>query len=132
MAESIFKPKNDKAESAENVIRQLDGQYAKMSLELEKLVGLKQKIDKIDSKLREVEDIINRGGFKLQTHAISSKTSEAIKLILQNHGELTSSQLSKLIKLSRTRCNEYMKQMEVDGELGSRIDCRKKLYKIRQ
>jgi hypothetical protein len=132
MVDSILRPKHEKSEPIENVIRQMDCQYVKMSLELEKLVGLKEKISEIDTKLKEVEDIISRGGFKLQTHAISSKTEDAIKIILQNHGELTSSQLSKLIKLSRTRCNEYLKEMELQGELLSRIDCRKKLYKTRQ
>lgn len=129
----IFKSRNDKnTEQAEDTLRQLDGQYAKMSFELEKLANLKQKIDEIDSKLRSIEDIISRSGFKLQTHAVSSKTSEAIKLILQNHGELTSAELSKLIKLSRTRCNEYLKEMELEGSLASRLDCRKKFYKLRQ
>lgn len=132
MINSVFKTKKNKTESVESVIRQLDGQYAKISFELEKLVDLKQKIEEIDSKLKEVEDIISRGGFKLQTHIVSSRTKEAIRLILKKHGELTSSQLSRLIKLSRTRCNEYLKQMELEGELESRIDCRKKFYKIRQ
>ena len=131
MEEPVFKPKYNKAEPTENIIRQLDGQYARMSLELEKLVSLKEKIDKINSKLNEIEDIISRGGFKLNTHAVSSRTREAIRLILQKHVELTSAELSRLINLSRTRCNEYLKEMELEGELESRINCRKKLYRFR-
>jgi response regulator of citrate/malate metabolism len=127
-----LKSKNNKNDTAEDAIRQLDGQYAKMSIEFEELRNLKQKIEKIDTKLREMEEIIARSSPVFQTHSKSATTKEAIKLILQKHGELTSFQLSKLMKLSRTRCNEYLKQMESEGMATSRIYCRKKLYKIRQ
>jgi hypothetical protein len=127
-----LKSKNNRIETTENAIRQLDGQYAKMSIEFEELRSLKQKIEKIDSKLKEMEAIITRNRPIFQAHSKSSKTKDAIKLILQNHEELTSAQLSKLMKLSRTRCNEYLKEMELEGITSSKIYCRKKLYKIRQ
>jgi len=127
-----LKSKNDRNETTEDIIRQLDGQYAKMSIELEELRNLKQKIEKIDSKLMAMEEIIARSSPVFQTRSKSSTTKAAIKLILQKHGELTSLQLSKLMNLSRTRCNEYLKQMESEGMATSRIYCRKKLYKIRQ
>ena len=60
------------------------------------------------------------------------KTKEAIRLILQKYREMTPYQLSKLIKLSRTRCNEYLKQMEDDGLTISRTISRKKFYSLRQ
>jgi predicted Mrr-cat superfamily restriction endonuclease len=128
----IFKGKNDENASVEDMIRQMDTQRAQMAIELEKLRNLSDKIQRIDSKLREVENIISSGGFKLQTHPITSKTKEAIRLILQKYGELTSAQLSKLIKLSRTRCNEYLKEMERDELTVSRKDSRKTYYKLRQ
>jgi len=95
-------------------------------------MNLKQKIEKIDSKLREMEQIISKSSPVFQTRSKSSTTKEAIKLILEKHNELSSAQLSKLMKLSRTRCNEYLKEIEIEGIATSRIYCRKKMYKLRQ
>lgn len=130
---SILKGKNSQEEQVlEELLRQMDAQRAQMAIELEKLKNLGEKIKEIENKLREVERIIAAGGFKLNTKPVSSKTKEAIKMILQKYGELTPSQLSKLIKLSRTRCNEYLKEMEREGIAVSRIESRKKYYKLRQ
>jgi DNA-binding Lrp family transcriptional regulator len=79
-----------------------------------------------------MERIISTGGFRLNTKPVTSKTKEAIKMILQKYGELTPLQLSRLIKLSRTRCNEYLKEMEKEGVAISRVESRKKYYKLRQ
>jgi hypothetical protein len=128
----IFRSKKNKNETIDDFIRHLDGQYAKMSIEFEELRILREKVEKIDSKLREMESMMSKGRPLFQTYGRSSKTREAIKLILQKHGELTSLQLGRLMKLSRTRCNEYLKEMELEGMTMSRIDSRKKLYKIRQ
>lgn len=128
----ILKGKNNEGSCLEETIRQIDVQRAQMAVELEKLRNLSDKIQKIDSKLREIESIISAGGYKLHTRSITSKTKEAIRMILQKHGELTSAQLSKLIKLSRTRCNEYLKEMEREGITSIRRECRKVYYKLRQ
>ncbi len=99
---------------------------------LERLKKLNEKIDRIEAKLKGLDDMVSSGGMSLQPRTISVKTKEAIKLILQKYGKVTPSQLSKLIKLSRTRCNEYLKGMENEGIAISIIDCRKKFYSIRQ
>ncbi|MEM5829737.1 MAG: winged helix-turn-helix domain-containing protein [Candidatus Aenigmatarchaeota archaeon] len=103
-----------------------------MAIEIEKLKNLGEKIKEIDTRLKEIEKVISVGGFRLRTNSVSSKTKEAIKMILQKYGELTPSQLSRLIKLSRTRCNEYLKEMEHEGITTSRIESRKKYYRLRQ
>ena len=129
---SIFKSKDEEKEILEESIKQLDARYAKIAIELERLKKLSEKIDKIEAKLKGVDEIISASGMTLQPRTISVKTKEAIKLILQKYGKITPSQLSKLIKLSRTRCNEYLKEMENEGILFSTIDCRKKFYSLRQ
>ena len=128
----VLKGKSNQENSTEDATRHMDIQYAQIAIELEKLKNLREKVQRIDTKLNEIEKIISSGGFKVQTHPVSSKTKEAIRLILQKHGEVTSQQLSRLIKLSRTRCNEYLKEMEVEGTTVSRVYCRNRLYKIRQ
>jgi DNA-binding Lrp family transcriptional regulator len=51
--------------------------------------------------------------------------------LLKKHKNLSSSQLSKLIGLSRTRCNEYLKELERE-EIAENITVgRKKIYRLR-
>ena len=62
---------------------------------------------------------------------VEKKRIEDIKLILEKNKQLTSSELNRLIGLSRTRCNEYFKQMEELG-LVEGIDIGKeRYYKLR-
>jgi len=129
---SIFKSEDNEKKILEENIKKLDVKYAKIAIELERLKKLSEKIDKIEAKLKGIDDIVSAGGMSLQPRTISVKTKEAIRLILQKYGKVTASELSKLIKLSRTRCNEYLKEMEEEGILFSLIDSRKKLYSLRQ
>ena len=132
MFKSVFKSKSDEESSIETLMKQLDVRYAQLAIEIEKLKNLSQKIDKIEAKLRGIDEIVSTSGIKLQPRTISVRTKEAIRLILQKYKELTPSQLSKLINLSRTRCNEYLKQMEDEGITISRVESRKKFYTLRQ
>jgi len=129
---SIFKSEDKEKKILEEGIKKLHVKYAEIAIELERLKKLSEKIDKIESKLKGLDDIVSAGGMSLQPRTISVKTKEAIRLILQKYGKITPSELSRLIKLSRTRCNEYLKEMENEGLLLSIIDSRKKFYSIRQ
>ena len=132
MIESIFRSKDDKKDESNGSIQRLDAQYARISMEFEKLKNLERKIDKLESKMREVKTMVEARPAVLPTNVRSSKTKEAIKIILRKRGEMTSTQLARLIKLSRTRCNEYLKELEQEGILDARVDSRKKLYSVRQ
>lgn len=129
---SIFSSKEDERRLLEDSVKQLDAKYANIAIELERMRKISEKIDRIEAKLRGIDDIVSSGGMSLQPRTISVKTKEAIRLMLQKYGKVTPSQLSKLIKLSRTRCNEYLKDMENEGIAVSSIECRKKLYSLRQ
>lgn len=132
MFDSIFKPKRNEKDSLNQNAREMDINYIKMAYELERLRNLNRKIDTISSKMKAFEEAASTNGFEVKPMTMSTKTKDAIKLILKKYRELTSSELSKLIKLSRTRCNEYLKEMENEGILVSCINCRKKLYSLRQ
>lgn len=132
MFKSVFRSKNDEEENLRKIVKLLDMRYAQMAMEIERLKNLGQKIDRIEAKVLNIDDTISSTGIKLQQRTIAVKTKEAIKMILQKYNEITPSQLSKLIKLSRTRCNEYLKQMEDEGMMLSRVDSRKKFYSLRQ
>ena len=132
MLGSIFKQKKSESDTLNETIRQMDANYVKMIYELERLRSLNRKIDKIDTKMKAFEEVASTNGIEIKPQTMTVKTKDAIRLILQKYRDLTSSQLSTLIKLSRTRCNEYLKEMENEGILLSKINCRKKLYSLRQ
>ena len=129
---SIFKNKDEEQENLQRIVKLLDMRYAQLAIEIERLKNLGQKIDRLESKLLAIDDTISSTGIKLQQRTISVKTKDAIRMILQKYNEITPAQLSKLLKLSRTRCNEYLRQMEDEGTTMSRIDSRKKFYSLRQ
>jgi response regulator of citrate/malate metabolism len=130
--DTIFKLKRNEKDVLSETTRQMDVNYVKMVYELEKVKNLNHKIDTLNSKMRAFEEVASTSGIEIKPQTMTVKTKDAIKLILQKHQELTSSELSRIIKLSRTRCNEYLKDMENEGILVSRINCRKKLYSLRQ
>jgi len=132
MIDSFFKKKSEEEKSKELMIKQLDLRYAQVAIELERLKSLDKKIDRITERLKAIDSVIETEGVQIPSQTKSAKTIEAIKLILDKHGSMTSTELSKLIKLSRTRCNEYLREMEDIGILVSRINSRKKIYGIRQ
>ena len=132
MLGSIFKQKKSESDTLNETIRQMDANYVKMIYELERLRSLNRKIDKIDTKMKAFEEVASTNGIEIKPQTMTVKTKDAIRLILQKYRDLTSSQLSTLIKLSRTRCNEYLKEMENEGILLSKVNCRKKLYSLRQ
>jgi len=58
------------------------------------------------------------------------KIKSMIKSLLSEHEKLSCNELSKMIKLSRNRCNEYLKELERAGIVeGTRIR-RKRFYSL--
>jgi hypothetical protein len=61
---------------------------------------------------------------------VSDKRRESVQNALRQHGRLTSGQMSKIIGLSRTRCNEYLKDMEREGLVQATLEDKKKFYSL--
>jgi predicted transcriptional regulator len=61
---------------------------------------------------------------------VEVKRIEKITGLLQTHGKLSSIQLSHLLGMSRTRANEYLKQMETLGLVYGTIDGKEKYYQL--
>ena len=81
---------------------------------------LVQRIEKIE-KFLEIQD--NEGVRK-------GKIKEQIISLLQQNKKLTSSQLSNLVGLSRTRCNEYFRELTKEGQTEGVVINRQKYYKL--
>lgn len=60
------------------------------------------------------------------------KVKSMIKSLLEEHKKLASPELSQMLKLSRTRCNEYLIEMEREGVLKGTTIRRKKFYELRK
>jgi predicted transcriptional regulator len=62
---------------------------------------------------------------------VEKKRMDKIVDMLKRHQKLTSTQLSQLLGLSRTRCNEYFKEMENLEIVESVVDGREKFYALK-
>ena len=63
---------------------------------------------------------------------VEMKNIEDIKSILKTDKKLTSSELSQMMGLSRTRCNEYFKIMEKMNMVEPVLRRRKKYYRLKE
>ncbi len=105
-----------------------------------KEAGLDDRIKEMNFMLEEVAEKVDHLVFLYQSNSRQKtspsvrkmKVKEMISLLLQQHGRLSAPQLCNLLNLSRTRCSEYLKDMENKGLLQSELNCRKKFYSIRQ
>lgn len=121
-------------QSEDELNKQLNIQYAHIFKLMEDVRELNYKIDKLYEMLQE----LSRSKIEIQQSSNkdstilsrSDKTKDAIKIILKRKGKMTSEELCKIIGLSRTRCNEYLKDLERNKEAKSEIIGRKKYYKI--
>lgn len=134
---------------------------------IEILRGVKEKVDRIDFRLRELErkfdervsekvlseskfvqdtvesgDIVNEIIAEVKKVArpliphkekitiVESKRIERIITFLQEHKMISSHQLAQMLGLSRTRCNEYFKQMENLGIVNGTDVGKERFYQL--
>ena len=64
-----------------------------------------------------------------QMTIVEQKRIEKVLSVLQEHGKLSSPQLATIMNLSRTRCNEYFRQMETMGLVEGVEVGKEKFYK---
>jgi len=102
--------------------------------------GLEDRTNEMNTRLEEVAEKMDELMFLYQSNS-QGKTSPSVRkmrvkemiiMLIQQHGSLGAPQLSELLKLSRTGCSEYLREIELRGVLVSELKCQRKLYKIRQ
>lgn len=86
---------------------------------LNQLKGLNKKIEDIQS-----------GLLSKKESPTKLKRKKEIIYLLKEKNKLTASKLSELLELSRTRCSEYLKEMETEGITKSEKEGRKKFYSL--
>lgn len=133
MLKEIFgKRKDEKTSEISDLVKLIDSQLSMISIEIEKMKNLASKIENIEKKMAILEELIKEQGIEIKPRPVSEKTKEAIKTLLKKYGSLNAWQLGKLMNMSRTRCAEYLKQLEEEGILVSEWRSRKKYYSLRQ
>ncbi len=87
-----------------------------------------KRLDDIEEKI----DNLNNLNFnkELPDGPVKVKRKKEIVNLLLKHKKLTSSQLSYLTKISRTRCNEYLKELEGSGMVNGDLIDKKKYYEL--
>jgi len=91
----------------------------------EKISHLHERIDLIEGK-KPVATKSSADGIK------KSRIKKIIENSLKEHGKLTAYDLGQMLSLSRTRCSEYLKEMERAGIVKGATSSRKRYYEIRQ
>lgn len=93
----------------------------------------KDEIDQITSQLKnlgekvdEIRDNMSDGG---NSHTKLKRKKEIIYL-LKKEDRINTSELSDKLDLSRTRCSEYLNEMEKEGVLRSKKDGKTKYYEL--
>lgn len=94
---------------------------------IEKIVSEIRELAKTKSVIRVLEERI----IEEKPTQVEFKRIEKITELLQKHSKLSSSQLAQLMNLSRTRCNEYFKQMESLGIIEPIIVGKEKFYMLK-
>ncbi|MEM5869864.1 MAG: winged helix-turn-helix domain-containing protein [Candidatus Aenigmatarchaeota archaeon] len=95
----------------------------------QEIIDSNEVINKIISEIKAVTRPIIASKEKLTI--VEQKRIEKIIDLLQQHGKLSSSQLAQILGLSRTRCNEYFKQMEDLGLVEGIEIGKEKFYKLK-
>lgn len=87
-------------------------------------------IVKINDLSERMESLEGKFDVEKDDSARKSKIKEQILSFLQQHKKLSSVELSNLVNLSRTRCNEYFKELSDERLVEGVIVGRQKYYKL--
>ena len=120
-----------KNELDEAISKQLGVQYIQIFKILEKMKELDEKIQENQLLLKDLSNKYVKLNKEKNNISLKEKTKVAIKLILKKYEKMTSDQLSKIIQLSRTRCSEYLKELEDEKLIKGEIINRKKYFSIK-
>ena len=150
---NLFYPEN--IEEKNSILGRTDQFYSEIERLHNKLLELEKKFDervpevilseaRFREETKDSEELVNRIISELKNILIKkpqpseenltiveSKRIENIRSLLKKHEKLSSTELSQLMGLSRTRCNEYFKKMENLGIVKPVLVGKEKYYKLK-
>lgn len=90
------------------------------------MAQLESQISDISDKIDDIRENISGGS----SSNVKLKKKKEIVCLLKEEGRITTSELSDIIDLSRTRCSEYLNEMKKEGILKGSKEGRKKYYEL--
>jgi response regulator of citrate/malate metabolism len=133
----VFGRKKRKENDMEHMLilkKNLQRESRRMPSEAYDLEQIKERLDEISQKLSNLHERIDMiEGRKVEKTEDGIKKSRIKKIIEDNireHGKLTSYDLAQILSLSRTRCSEYLNEMERAGTIKGITVKRKRFYEI--
>ena len=98
------------------------------------LENIKERLDDISQKLSHLHERIDglegRKPEKADDGIKKSRIKKIIESNIKEHGKLTSYDLAQILSLSRTRCSEYLNEMERAGTIKGVRFRRKRYYEV--
>lgn len=99
----------------------------KEDVEIVEVDDLMARFDELAKRVSVLEENI---GTEKEDSIRKRRVKEQIISALEQHKRLTSEQLGNIINLSRTRCNEYLRELTKEGFTEGVIVDRRKFYKL--
>jgi DNA-binding transcriptional regulator GbsR (MarR family) len=138
----VFGRKENKKNEMEHMLilkKNLQRESRRQPSEAYDLEHIKERLDDISQKLSNLHERIDglegtkRMAEKSSEDGIKkSRIKKTIETNIREHGKLTSYDLAQILSLSRTRCSEYLNEMERAGIIKGVTFRRKRYYEIRQ
>ena len=136
----VFRRKNDSRSDMEHILilkKNLQRESRKQPSEAYDLENIRERLDDISQKLSHLHERIDGiEGKNPQLQKSSedgvkkSRIKKTIESNIREHGKLTSYDLAQILNLSRTRCSEYLNEMERAGAIKGVRFRRKRYYEI--
>jgi len=136
----VFRRRNDSRSDMEHVLilkKNLQRESRRQPSEAYDLENIRERLDDISQKLSHLHERIDGIDGKGTVHAKSqedgikkSRIKKTIESNIREHGKLTSYDLAQILSLSRTRCSEYLNEMERAGIIKGVRFRRKRYYEV--
>jgi response regulator of citrate/malate metabolism len=116
--------------------KNLQMEARKIPSEMYEIEHVKERLEEISQKVAHLHDRIDSlEGKRPEGSEDGVKKSKIKKIVEENlreHGKLTSYDLAQILNLSRTRCSEYLNEMERAGVVRGSTLKKKRYYEMRQ
>jgi len=135
-----FRKKNRMKNDMEHVLilkKDLQRESRRIPSEVQDLEHIKERLEEISEKISRLHERMDSIDGKkpappIQEGVKKTRLKKVIEDGLREHGKLTAYDLGQMLSLSRTRCSEYLKEMERAGIVKGKTVSRKRYYEIRQ
>ncbi len=132
----LIRRKNHKKNDMEHMLilkKNLQRESRRPVSEIHDLEHIKERLDDISQKLSHLHermDTMEGKSRKADDGVKKTRIKRTIEENLRQHGKLTSYDLAQILSLSRTRCSEYLNEMERAGLIKGVTFKRKRYYEI--